>query len=93
MAGLQEDVSCSNNEASSQDFRLKQRHWQEREIKRLNYKHQYVLKSYVILRVAISANTSGIEIKLTVNKTAYLLRQKVAGCTQHTCKQTQEAQS
>jgi len=31
MAGLQEDVSCSNTDASPQEFPLKQRQWQERE--------------------------------------------------------------
>jgi hypothetical protein len=39
----------------------------ERKARRLLYKHQYVLNSYVILSVAISANTGEIEIKLTVN--------------------------
>jgi len=64
----------------------------ERKTRRLLYKHQYVLNSYVILSVAISGNTSGIEIKLTVNKMTYLLRQ-VTGYVQHTCKQIQEAKS
>ena len=54
------------------------------------HKHQYVLNSHVILRVAISANTSRIEIKLTINKMTYLLRQHVTGYMQHTCKQEEQ---
>ena len=45
------------------------------------------------LRVAISDNTSGIEIKITVNKKTYLLTQKVTGYKRHTCSQLQEAQT